>query len=494
MSVFDPIYEILAKEVVYGYDNPESEALVNLFLATAGYEIDQEFDDPATGFQAIGLISTTPEKPPVLVIRGTNELVDDAANSDPRGVGFNQFKANRQAIADWLTATAQETGKKPDVIGHSMAGGVAQITAAKLTDLVGDIVTFNSPGSSQAIANQFLQRGGANKNVTHYVVSGDFVSLGGEAFIAGKVILQSYNDPTIDPTLVLKKHREINRLLTTPPPGYSQTEISITDLNSPTFGYSNDTDYLEFLAAYNFIRPTVASAITTRAGTEALRLSPGFSFLTLALGAPIELAPDQANYLLGDDLDNTANAGKGADIIFGKGGADTLNAGSGRDQVSGGSGNDTLRGDGGADLLGGGQGNDLLIGGSGNDRLVGGIGLDTLIGVDEDVAAPGRGELDVLLGKDNTDLFVLGNEAVAFYNDGDDNRGGKVDYALIEDFQEGDVIQLRGAATDYSLKAFAQGATGTGIYLKTSNKDELIGVVQGVSELNLTSGAFAYVT
>jgi hypothetical protein len=64
---------MLAKEAAYVYDDPNYSQLVHQILTTSGYDIDQVFDDPNTGFQAIGLTSTTPDKPPVLVFRGTNE-------------------------------------------------------------------------------------------------------------------------------------------------------------------------------------------------------------------------------------------------------------------------------------------------------------------------------------------------------------------------------------------------------------------------------------
>lgn len=83
MNPLHPIYEILAKEIVAAYDNPQLQPQVDAFLAQAGYTIDKIFNDPTTGFQALGLKPTTPGKPPVLVFRQTNELLDDLANADP---------------------------------------------------------------------------------------------------------------------------------------------------------------------------------------------------------------------------------------------------------------------------------------------------------------------------------------------------------------------------------------------------------------------------
>lgn len=485
MSTPAYIYEILAKEVVNAYDSTDPNVVeaVNVFLTLNNYQIDQVFDDRKTGFQALGLKSLTSDKPPVLIFRGTSEVLDDFANADPKGVGYTQFFENKEAIGQWLN------GKQADIIGHSLGGAITQIAAAEFTNLVNEIVTFNSPGTTQAIADQFLQNGGANKSVTHYIVSGDYVSLGGQAFIAGKAILQSYNDPAINPSIILDKHIEIRRLLSQPPAGYSQTEIPLSELNKPGFNYNNDSDYREFLAGYGFVKPTVAASLTSRAGVEALRTSPNFSFIGLVFEARDALAPDKANYLVGDDLDNTANGGGNKDKILGNGGNDSLKGGFGADFINGGTGADTLFGDAGADILIGGKGADVLVGGAGSDSLFGNQGSDTLNGVNPNSATAGRGEVDTLFGGLGIDLFTLGNGDRAFYNDGKKNFVGNKDYALIADFRPGDVIQLHGAASDYTLKT---GFSSTAVYLKTSGKDELIGIVQGVSNLNLSSSAFTY--
>ena len=57
MTPLDPIYEIFAKEVINGFDKPEFSPVVNAFLTFSGYKIDQVFNDPTTGFQALGLTS-----------------------------------------------------------------------------------------------------------------------------------------------------------------------------------------------------------------------------------------------------------------------------------------------------------------------------------------------------------------------------------------------------------------------------------------------------
>ncbi|MEG3837563.1 MULTISPECIES: calcium-binding protein [unclassified Microcoleus] len=375
-------YETIAKQLVYIDDQPQFQTLVQTGLSAAGYQIDRTFDDPGTGFHAIGLISTTPDKPPVLVVRGTDSPVDDIANADPRGAGFNQFEANKQALGNWLTQISQDTAKNPsrlppDVLGHSLGGAITQLAATEFTSTIGDVVTFNSPGVAQSTVNTFKQKVGPGKNVTHYIVSGDFVSLGGEAFLPGKVVLQTFTNPIINPLLVLEKHTQ-NGLLTSPPPGLTQTEISVDQLNRPDFTFT-DSDYLELLASLDFALPTLATSLESRSSLEQLRTTPGSSFLTNVVAMQTALDVSKINNLVGDDANNTASGFAADDIITGNGGNDTLSGNKGNDIISGGSGNDLLLGGKGDDNLSGGEGDDTLIGAMGADLLIGGTGRDVLV-------------------------------------------------------------------------------------------------------------------
>ncbi len=375
-------YETIAKQVVYLDNNPQSQTLVQTGLTAAGYQIDRTFDDPGTGFHAIGLISTTPDKPPVLVFRGTDSLVDDLANGDKRGVGFNQFEANKQALGNWLTQISQDTAKNPrrlppDLLGHSLGGALTQLAATEFTSIVGDIVTFNSPGISQSSVNTYKQKAGAGKTVTHYIVSGDFVSLGGEAFIPGKVVLETYTSPIINPLLVLDKHTQTG-LLSSPPPGLTKTDISVDQLNRPDFTFT-DSDYLELLAGLDYALPPQGTALRTRSSLEQLRTSPGGSFIGNIVAIKAALDPSLSNKLVGDDGNNTASGFAGDDIIIGNGGNDTLSGNGGMDNISGSAGNDLLYGGKGDDVLNGGEGDDTLIGGLGADLIISGAGRDVLV-------------------------------------------------------------------------------------------------------------------
>ncbi|MBE9095001.1 calcium-binding protein [Tychonema sp. LEGE 07203] len=443
------VYENIAKQVAYIDDNPQFQTVVQTGLSAAGYQIDRTFDDPGTGFHAIGLISTTPDKPPVLVFRGFDGAIDEVANTDPRGIGFNQFEANKQALGNWLTQIGQDPAKNPnrlppDVLGHSLGGALTQLAAAEFTSAIGDVVTFNSPGVDRSTVNTFTQKVGANNNVTHYIVSGDFVSLGGEAFLPGKVFLQTFTNPIINPLLVLDKHRQPN-LLTTPPPSFTQTEISVDQLSSPAFTFT-DSDYLELLAGLNFSLPQLEAALQSRSTFEQSRNAPGASFFGNITAIQNALAPSQPNYLLGDDANNTAFGFAGDDIIIGNGGNDTLAGSRNNDIISGGTGNDQLFGGKGDDNLNGGEGDDTLVGGLGSDLLISGSGRDVL------VLGAGAG----------TDLLI--------------------------DFQNGeDLIGLTKGLTFNQLRV-SQGDVSTTIEIASSG--EVLASIPGISRSPLTASDF----
>lgn len=443
------VYENLAKRLVYIDDNLQLQTVVQGGLTAAGYRVDRTFDDPATGFHAIGLISTTPDKPPVLVFRGSDSPIDDVTNTDPRGIGFNQLEANKQALGNWLTQISQDTTKNPnrlppDVLGHSLGGALTQLAAAEFTSVIGDIVTFNSPGIAQSTVNTFKQKVGAGKNVTHYIVSGDFASLGGEAFLPGKVVLQTFTDPIINPLLVLDKHGQSD-LLTTPPPGLIQTEISVDQLSSPDFTFT-DSDYLELLAGLNFALPQLEAALQSRSTVEQLRTTPGKSSFANLIAMKTALSPSQPNKLVGDNANNTASGFAGDDIIIGNGGNDTL---------SGNGASDIITGDTGNDQLFGGKGDDSLNGGEGNDTLIGGLGADSLIG--------GAGR----------DVFVLGT-------------GAGID--TISEFQKGeDLIGLSRGLTFSQLRV---NPTQTAITIQLASTGELLATIPGIQTIALTATDF----
>ena len=123
--------------------------------------------------------------------------------------------------------------------------------------------------------------------------------------------------------------------------------------------------------------------------------------------------------LVGDDGDDTLNAGGGIDTVLAGAGRDFVTGGAGIDSISGGdgfdtvfsgTGNDTIDGGLGNDSLNGQDGNDLILGGDGNDRLTGAAGNDVLDGGLNDDTLKGDAGTDMLFGRDGADLLVGGTE------------------------------------------------------------------------------------
>jgi len=233
---------------------------------------------------------------------------------------------------------------------------------------------------------------------------------------------------------------------------------------------------------------------------------------------------DRDDQIFGGSGNDYIEGGKGIDLIYGEAGNDILygddienNSGvSGDDTIYGGTGNDSIYGGRGNDSLFGNAGKDLVVGGQGNDTLNGGDGNDTLIGTDTAFYGQrqlgfGLGEIDTLTGGKGNDTFVLGlaqanardangNDTVVqdvvLYDDGNVFANGVRDYALIKDFgfvndsfnRGVDKIQLAGEQSWYSLGASpVSSVSGTAVfYTQGQNVPELIGIVEGISQQNLS--------
>jgi serralysin len=209
-----------------------------------------------------------------------------------------------------------------------------------------------------------------------------------------------------------------------------------------------------------------SSAITIRGTSGGKTIDNTFTINRTPSNLP---ANTSSNFINGTVANNTMTGGTLSNIIQGYGGNDTLRAGSK---------------------------NDVLIGGTGNDTLNGGTGNDILIGVDPGNATAGKGEIDLLTAAGKGDRFILGDVNRVYYNDGISTNRGLNDYARIISFSTtaGDVIQLKGKAGDYSIGTSpVAGVAGTAIYNNLFGQPELIGIVQNVSGLSLTSAAFSYV-
>jgi Ca2+-binding RTX toxin-like protein len=89
----------------------------------------------------------------------------------------------------------------------------------------------------------------------------------------------------------------------------------------------------------------------------------------------------------------------------------------------------------------------------GPDIITGTAANETISGIPTGSSLRGRGTIDKLTGGGGDDVFLLGDESGAFYDDGDPNRQGTADMAWITDFSAGDKIVLYGRPADYQLSA-----------------------------------------
>jgi Ca2+-binding RTX toxin-like protein len=112
---------------------------------------------------------------------------------------------------------------------------------------------------------------------------------------------------------------------------------------------------------------------------------------------------------------NTASGGDAAgDVIslfenlIGSAYADTLTGSGAANSITGGAGTDSINGGGGADTLDGGLDNDTLDGGTGADSLIGGAGLDSLLGGIANDTLDGGLDNDTLDGGDGADSLIGG--------------------------------------------------------------------------------------
>jgi Ca2+-binding RTX toxin-like protein len=130
-----------------------------------------------------------------------------------------------------------------------------------------------------------------------------------------------------------------------------------------------------------------------------------------------------------------------------------------------------------------------IYGTSAGETVTGTTGADKIWGVPGSGTSLGAGTIDTLVGNGGADTFVLGDSRGRFYDDGRSRSAGTSDYGVIRDFGADDKIQLKGSASEYIQKAVTlNGVASMGIYHDSNlngvfdSRDELIGVVQGVTQ------------
>jgi nucleoid-associated protein YgaU len=184
-------YETFAKNFIYLADNSSSLTPSITAFQDHGYSIENLGNRYDNGFFAVGLLPKDKNKTPILIIRGTNKPNDVLADVDPSGIALKRFylEGVREKIEGWIKNSVENKKyKKPDIIGHSLGGAVAQLVATNFSSRINEVVTFNSPGIRDSEVSRYRSQSTYNK-VTHYITEGDVVSFGGDAFIPGTFTL-----------------------------------------------------------------------------------------------------------------------------------------------------------------------------------------------------------------------------------------------------------------------------------------------------------------
>ena len=262
------LLEIFAKDSVYEDWQIGQDADLD-FYPDSGYIVDEVFNDLSTGFYGLGLVNTNPSLAPILVLRGTEFTEgygDILSDLNPLGIGYDQFSRNSENVFTWLNNN--DSILFPHITGHSLGGALAQYIAANYTSsteytgILGEVVTFNSPGISTSEANKFNVNAGKAEGVTHYQQIGDLISMAGGAYIDGNaeydVKLFSYDN--FLSAINFQKH--VVPMLVDRTSGYVKPDydepLSITsaELSNPSFSYydyvaegDNNYRWLEFIVS-----------------------------------------------------------------------------------------------------------------------------------------------------------------------------------------------------------------------------------------------------
>lgn len=141
-----------------------------------------------------------------------------------------------------------------------------------------------------------------------------------------------------------------------------------------------------------------------------------------------------------------------------------------------------------------------IYGSTGNSDVSGTPWDDIIYGISIDDTSLGRGTVDSLTGGAGADIFMLGDDRGAFYDDSNPRNAGTRDYAIIRDFNssEGDKIHLSSNMAHFLSNISINGVSGTGVYADTDgngrfgNRDELIAVIEGIDASSLAQSNFIY--
>lgn len=235
-------YEQFAKpgsqDSVYSNQHYQGEVILK------GYLVAEIFEDKASGFYALGLVSKSRKKHPVLVIRGCGNWGDfkdfpkeflpykDIPDVIINGSDEHYQASKKLGVITWLEKQAS-LGKKPDLVGQSLGGKVAQQLAIEVPTYIHSLVTFNSIGISEA---EFKKYKGKIK-IFHYVNPLDMVPyVFGEKFLPG-TILQTYN-PNIAKLDLMSHHNKV--ILNDPKTEIKKIKTKTFDLNREVYQVVNE--------------------------------------------------------------------------------------------------------------------------------------------------------------------------------------------------------------------------------------------------------------
>jgi len=436
--------------------------LVNRARANPQAEADLYLNGDLNQGLPPGTINSTPKQPLAPneflldAAKGHSEWMLDTDTFSHTGAGGSD-PGDRMEAAGYVFTGSWTWGENISWKGTTGTPNVTQYVADQHQSL------FISPGHRTNILNgNFrelgigINQGGFTYNNVEYnsvMTTQNFAKSGSNVFLTGVVFNDSVNENN-----------------------FYDVEEGLGEINIQAVLQANNQSYsVNSMNAGGY-------QIALPAGTYDLTFSgTGISYKTTVLVGSENVKVDLDTSELEDDS-----------LIVGTGGNDTLVGSDNNQTIKGLGGNDQLEGLGGKDTLLGGNGNDTLLGGQGNDVLTGGAGTDILTGVDSNQAQPGLNELDKLTGNTVSDIFVLGDVNKAYYDHGGTTKEGNVDKAIILDFNiNEDKIKLHGSASDYKLVS----GTSTNISYRENSSDswDLIGVVQGVTGLNLAGSYFTFV-
>jgi pimeloyl-ACP methyl ester carboxylesterase len=189
----DVLYERFSKpqfELIFKKDEPSIYLRhTEGQILQGNYQVEKVFEDQKTGFYAEGRIPLSKNLPPVLVIRGYGSwypfdgVLQDTPEVFIAHLDGQSKAAETQGVVDWMINKCEQ-GDRPDVIGESLGGKIAQQLAVNYPHLIRSVVTFNPLGISPDLAQS-----SPHPSVFHYFTLGEryaFWANQGE-FIPGKI-------------------------------------------------------------------------------------------------------------------------------------------------------------------------------------------------------------------------------------------------------------------------------------------------------------------